>query len=396
MNAVTRLLLSLIFCCFAGSLAAATTTLSFWNNQQASGPAKAIAEDFFKHSGIKVETTWIIQADYRTQLLRHMADGTPPDVALVAADFLAMDKELRLSTLPSGAASRDVVENALPGGVYEGRQLGAPIVWGNQLMLYYNRSFVTQPATNFAEMLQQAPALKARGVKPLGMNFGEMYWMVPFLGAYGGWPLNAKGAITLDSPAMAQTLDTYFGLVKQGLTLKECRIDCALDRFMDGEFAYSINGDWAYLALLDALGDKLGVTTLPAIDTKHPLVPMFSAYVLIFPNHSLEGPKRAALLKFLHYMQSAEVQRRWFQEAKLLPVNKQIYREIATHDSPYLKTALAQLRQARAMPNDRGMAFAWDGMAKGYSAYYNDLANARQAATLMQQHAEKAAHRSDD
>lgn len=395
MNLTARLLCGLVLLTGMAS-ATAATPLIFWNDHSAAEATKAIANDFTKKSGIPVETNWIHQPDYRTQLLRHAAEGDPPDVALVAADFLSMNKELRFSEIPAQARSRDIIANATLSGMYEGRQLGAPVFWGNHLMLYYNKDFVQQPARSFAEMEQQIPALKARGVKPLGMNFGEMYWMVPFVGAYGGWPLDTKGEITLDTPAMAQALDFYFGLVKKGLTLKDCRNDCALDRFIDGEFAYAINGDWAYRELSENLGDKLGVATLPVIDPKKPLVPMFGAYVLVFPNKSLEGPKRAALLKFLHYMQSPDIQRRWFRDASLLPVSGRAYREVSSQASPYLKASLAQIKQARAMPNDRGMPFAWDGMAKGYSAMYNNLANARQAAALMQQHAEKAAQRSDD
>lgn len=395
MNRVLRCLVAL-FCSLGTVAATAAGPLVFWNNQQGADVVKGIANDFTRQSGIPVETTWIIQADYRTQLLRHAADGDPPDVALVAADFLSMNKELKFSEIPAQAKSRDIVPNALPSGLYEGRQLGAPVIWGNHLLLYYNKDFVTQPARSFAEMEQQIPLFKARGVKPLGMNFGEMYWMVPFVGAYGGWPLGPKGELTLNTPAMAQALDFYFGLVKKGLTLKECRIDCALDRFMDGEFAYAINGDWAYRVLSENLGDKLGVATLPVIDAKRPLVPMFGAYVLVFPNHSLEGPKREALLKFLRYMQSPEVQRRWFREASLLPVNSKVFREVSAQANPYVKASLTQLASARAMPNDRGMAFAWDGMAKGYSSLYNNLSDPKQAAALMQQSAEKAAHRTDD
>lgn len=395
MNRVRHVFVAL-FCSLGAMTATATGPLVFWNNQQGASVVKGIANDFTRQSGIPVETTWIIQADYRTQLLRHAADGDPPDVALVAADFLSMNKELKFSEIPDQAKGRDIVPNALPSGRYEGHQLGAPIIWGNHLLLYYNKDFVTQPARSFAEMERQIPLFKARGVKPLGMNFGEMYWMVPFVGAYGGWPLGPKGELTLNTPAMTQALDYYFGLVKKGLTLKECRIDCALDRFMDGEFAYAINGDWAYRVLSENLGDKLGVAPLPVIDARKPLVPMFGAYVLVFPNRSLEGPKREALLKFLRYMQSPEVQRRWFREASLLPVNSKVFREVSAQANPYVKASLTQLASARAMPNDRGMAFAWDGMAKGYSSLYNNLSDPKQAAALMQQSAEKAAHRTDD
>ena len=375
---------------------AAAPTLVFWNSQQNSELLAAIAADFSKSTGIKIETNWLNQADLRGSLLRHATDGDLPDVALVPTDFLALDKELKYSDVPAQGKASDLVPNAARSGYFEGRNLGAPMFWGNHLMLYYNRSLVSKPARTLTEMAQQVKGLQAKGVRTLGMNFGEMYWMVPFYGGYGGWPVDAKGAITLDTPAMVKTLETYFGLISRGITPKECHADCALDRFISGEFAYAINGDWAMRELHDALGDKLGVTTLPQLEGGKNLVPMYSGYVLAFPGQSLKGPKRDALLKFMRYMQSAQVQRRWFDETSHLPVNATVYRDVLAKADDNEKASLNQLKLARAMPNDRGMAFAWEGLAKGFSAMFQGRVSAAEAAKIMQQHADRAQRRTDD
>ncbi|MCX9154966.1 extracellular solute-binding protein [Niveibacterium sp. 24ML] len=373
----------------------AAQTLVFWNSQQNGELLADVAAGFTKSAGIKIETNWLNQADLRSSLLRHATDGDLPDVALVPADFLALDKELKYSVVPAAGKDGTLVPNAASSGLFEGRNLGAPLFWGNHLMLYYNRSLVSKPARTWAEMAAQARQLQARNIRALGMQFGEMFWLVPFYGAYGGWPVDAKGAVTLDTPAMAKALTTYFGLASGGLTLKECRNDCALDRFAAGEFAYSINGDWAMRELRDALGDKLGVATLPQLDGGKNLVPMYSGYVLVFPGQSLKGPKRDALLKFIRYMQSEPVQRRWFNETSHLPVNANVYRDVLARADDNLKASLNQLKQARAMPNDRGMAFAWEGMAKGFSSMYQGRVTATEAARIMQQHADRAQRRAD-
>lgn len=374
---------------------AAAQTLVFWNSQQNGEVLAEIAAGFTKSAGIKIETNWLNQADLRSSLLRHATDGDLPDVALVPADFLALDKELKYSEVPKPGKNSELVPNAANSGLFEGRNLGAPLFWGNHLMLYYNRSLVRKPARTWTEMAAQARELQTRNVRALGMQFGEMFWLVPFYGAYGGWPVDAKGGITLDTPAMVKTLNTYFGLASGGLTLKECRNDCALDRFAAGEFAYSINGDWAMRELREAMGDKLGVTTLPQLEGGKNLVPMYSGYVLVFPGQSLKGPKRDALLKFIRYMQSEPVQRRWFAETSHLPVNDKVYREVLTRADENLKASLTQLKLARAMPSDRGMAFAWEGMAKGFSSMYQGRVNAVEAARIMQQHADRAQRRAD-
>lgn len=374
------------------TIAHSANSLVFWNSQQSSDVVSSIVKGFVKKTGTPVDVNWIIHSDYRSSLLRHSFDGDLPDVALVPGDFLSMRAELKLSPIPSAALDRAILPNALAAGEYEGVVLGAPVVWGNHLMLYYNRDLIKVPATSFSELEAQAADLRAKGVKPLGMNFGEMYWLVPFLGAYGGWPLDKQGGITLNTKPMEQALDFYYGLVKKKLTDKQCRNDCTYERFVSGEFAYNMTGDWNYKDLKEKMGDKLGVTVLPTIDSK-PMVPMFSSYVLIFPNDGLNGPKKAALLKFLKYMQSAETQKRWAIEGKLFPVNEKIFKEVTDKADDNMKASLQQLKQARAMPNERNMAFAWEGMAKGFSGRYNGRVTSEEASILMQAHALRVAQR---
>lgn len=377
------------------AVSAAGNGIVFWNNQQASDIVNAICRDFTRKTGIPVDSSWISQADYRASLLRHALDGDLPDVAMVPADFLSMAPELTLSVIPAGVQVKGLLPGPVEAGTYGDQVLGAPVTWGNHLMLFYNRDLVKTPARTFAELEQQAVELRARGVKPLGINFGEMYWLAPFMGAYGGWPINDQGQLYLRTPATVQALEFFFGLVDKGLTLKECRTDCANERFVRGEFAYAIAGDWMYRDVQEKMGKKLGVTTIPMIDNRV-VTPMFSSYVLIFPNKSLEGPKKDALIKFIRYMQSPEVQRRWAYEGRLFPVTEKVFKEMTAKADENLKGSLAQLRLARPMPNARRMAFAWEGMAKGFSGMYNGRLNAVEAAKVMQTHAERVAKRAGE
>lgn len=382
----------LILALGCSSVVYSANTLVFWNNQQSADVVVAISKGFTKKSGIAVDVNWISQSDYKSSLLRHSLDGDLPDVALVPGDFLSMAKELKLSEIPSSVQSAGLIPTAAEGGLYEEKMMGAPVIWGNHLMLFYNRDMIKTPAKTFAELEVQAVELRQKGVKPFGMNFGEMYWLVPFLGAYGGWPLDKQGNITLNSKAMAQALDFYYGLANKGLTEKKCRTDCIHERFSNGEFAYTMAGDWGFKDFEEKMGNKFGVTLLPMIDNK-PLVSMFSSYVLVFPNNGLAGPKREALLKFIKYMQSVEVQRRWANEGKLFPVVETVFKEVTAKADTNTKASLEQLRLARAMPNERNMAFAWEGMAKGFSGRYNGRISSEDAALLMQAHALRVAQR---
>lgn len=363
--------------------------MTLWTNI-APDVIKRLCRSFSAETGIEIRTRSFAGPDYAPALLEKVASDTLPDVALVPADMLALDRELRFSEIPESLQSHALVPNAMTAGVQEGRMLGVPISWGNHLMLYYNKDLVSRPATTFDEMAQQAPALKARGIKVLGMNFGEMYWFVPFLGAYGGWPLNARGELMLHSPATAQALQFYFGLAARGLTEKDCDNKCALQRFANGEFAYSIGGDWMYKELSSRLGRRLGVTTLPLVDGRTPR-PMYSSYLLVFPAHSLQGRNGPQLARFLTYMQQPAQQKRWAEQAGLLPVDKVVFSRTVAQASPTMQASLRQLQQARPMPNSRLMAAAWIGMAQGFQAMREGRADAPHAALIMQLQAKKAA-----
>lgn len=172
---------AVLFVVFA-SPALAARPLTLWTNI-APAALKQLCRSFSAETGIKIRTRSLAGPDYAPALLDRVASDTLPDMALIPADMLALDRELRFSEIPDSLQSPSLVPNAVTAGVQNGRMLGAPISWGNHLMLYYNRDLVPRPAATFDEMARQAPALQARGVKVLGMNFGEMYWFVPFLGA---------------------------------------------------------------------------------------------------------------------------------------------------------------------------------------------------------------------
>lgn len=381
---------TLLLACFAQ----ASPSITFWHNLSPE-LLNALCHTFTKQTGIAVNPKWYRGPDYAPALLNRVAADTLPDVALMPADMLALDRELRFSPIPPGLQSKSILPNTIRAGMHGNILLGAPTTWGNHLMLYYNRDYVTQPAATFAELEKQATALNAKGIKPLGFNFNEMYWFVPFMGAYGGWPLNEKGELTLNTHATEEALEFYFSLVSKGLTPADCDNACSLQRFAKGEFAYSIGGDWMYKELSEKLGTRFGVATLPNIGTRT-LKPMYTSYLLTFPNHSLEGPKRAQLIKFLQFMQSPAIQRRWAKEGGLLPVDTVVFNETISQADANKQNLLRQLRQARPMPNERMMAHAWNGMAKGFTAMKNGRVDAEKAGLLMQQQAQKAARLAGD
>lgn len=360
-------------------------TITMWDNQVSRTAIEEICRLFKKKTGIHVETTWVSQADYKSLLLGHAVSGNLPDMVMVPADYLGNDRELAFSEIPA-SLKKGIVQNAAEIAYFEGRLLGVPTTWGNHLMLFYNRSIVATPATSFEELALQAPELKAKGSAPLAMSYNEMYWMVPFLGAFGAWPLDPSGSVALNNPPVVEALRFYNDLSRNGLTNKDCHHDCILEGFVKGEYAYAIGGDWMISEMEQKLGKNFGIAKLPTIG-KRELRPMYSATLIAFPGKSLDGPKRRILLQFAQHLLGREAQTIWAQ-SKLFPVNEGVFRTFSMKAEPNMQASLVQLKTARAMPNDRAMAFAWAGMAKGFSALKRGK-SAEDAAALMQSHAEK-------
>ncbi|MAZ65843.1 MAG: hypothetical protein CMF25_01905 [Kangiellaceae bacterium] len=369
--------------------------LVFWNSQNEKEYVQTLAEEFSLATDIEVEVNWIHNQDYKTTLLLHAYEGDFPDVALVPADFLGVHRHLKLSPLSPSLIHNYVPEKIQSAASIEGKLYGVPVFWGNHLMLYYNKKYVDEPAKNWDELVDSRSVLTKRGAKnALALNINEMYWFVPFLGAFGGWPMDGS-KIDLNSSSMKQSLVFYRYLLNAGIIPKDCDSICVHDGFKRGESAYSISGDWAYKDFEKSLGNDFGVAILPSVGNK-PMVSMYSTYVLVFPGSGLEGPKRQALEKFISYMHSKHVQRSWFSEAGLLPVREDVYKEVIKNADKNLSASLAQLSLSREMPVEPGMSYAWEAMVKGVTRFLRGIYTVEKATMMMQQQAIRDAKRNGD
>ncbi len=345
---------------------------------------ESLCADFSSRYSIQVRMEYIPHDQMKQHLLKAVARKQAPDAVLVPSDFVGLYQELALAAVPLTLQHPDIEAKYLASVEHAGTYYGAPIVGGNHLLLFYNKKFVRQAAQTWEELLKQKKDIEAQGVQVIGWNYQEMYWFVPFLGAFGGWPLEGH----LDSPAMHQALVFYKSLADQGLIPHSCTYDCSLSRFVAEEFAYAINGDWAYAEIAQALGDKLGLALLPSIADKA-LVPMFSSHALLFPNHSLSGPKASELQQFILFMQQPENQGRWYSTTKRIPVLGKVLKDIRENADAQQQQILRQLDFAQPMPNDPVMAFVWEALRKGFLLFMTGSVDEKTASRYMQELTER-------
>ena len=234
-----------------------------------------------------------LREDFQTSSLA----GDPPDLLWTVSDhwgpFHAADLIQPVDGLIDPA---EYVPNALSVLQLEDATWGVPISYGNQLMLYWNKELAgaDAPADSDAWVAAAKPLTTGDQVG-IAFNQTESFWLVPFLGGFGGSVFAEDGVTpTLDTEEMRSALEFLYDLkFTDKVTPSEADYNVADGLFKEGKAAYIINGDWtlgAYAAAPDAeapgLGDNLGVGPLPTDDRRR-------RSQAIRRGHLLHGPEAA-------------------------------------------------------------------------------------------------------
>jgi ABC-type glycerol-3-phosphate transport system substrate-binding protein len=353
----------------------------------AKDPLGNILQEFSTQQAIPLKLEFKEQNDLKSSIMGMMELNTAPDAIIMPADHMGLHSFVRYSELNPADFPAKLPARIWASGYSDGKLYGVPLIQGNHLMLFYNKKLVAEPAADWEAMFAQRPALAKKGVAPIAWSFDEMYWFLPFLGAYGGWPLN-EGRVELNTPEMAAALEFYKKLRQRELPYPSCSYQCAVDLFKSGAVAYTINGDWIGKEFHAALGDDLGVSAIPAADGRK-MLPTFSSHVLAFPNQSLSGPKRAQLLKLANYLQSHAVQKQIWSVMGAIPVEQGAFEYAQNNARGYLKTTIELMADTKLLPADKEMTFIWDAMGKGFLRHREGALDAPAAAKYMQQLAER-------
>jgi len=263
---------------------------------------------------------------------------------------------------------------------------------GNHLILCFNKTLVSEAPKDFAELIEVAKRHTADTdgdgrVDRYGLVFNqkEPFWLVPFLGAFGGWVMDAAGNPTLDTPAMASAL-AYLRDLKtvHGVIPRECDYDMAEALFKEGKAAFLINGPWSWQGYLDA-GVDLGLAPLPPIPGAGHPTPMVSAkgYSL---NANARGAAREEAIRLMAYLTGEAAQVDLARELGVIPSRKAAgARAEALH--PLVAPSRAQILQGRAMPVVPEMRAIWDVARPELQAVLGGGKDPARAAADMQRQA---------
>jgi len=328
-----------------------------------------------------------LREDFQTTSLA----GNPPDLLWTVSDhagpFTTADL---IQPVDDMVDLTKFVESAVAAVQLNGKTWGVPISNGNHLMLLYNKDLVPNAPKDTDEMIQMAKAITKGDTYGLVFNQTEPFWLVPWLGGFGGKVFAADGVTpTLDTPEMVATLQFLHDLkYTEKILPKESDYNGADTLFKEGKAGMIINGDWSLADYQKTLGDKLGVAPLPVVKAtgKYP-APYTSGVFFMIPKN-LAGAKLDAVKSFIDFVTSEENQLNMVKTLKRLPALKTaLQNELITKD-PILAGSALQMTYGTPMPTVIEMRCNWDAMKPEMQAVLANQKTPEAAAKAMQPAAE--------
>jgi arabinogalactan oligomer/maltooligosaccharide transport system substrate-binding protein len=357
---------------------------------------KTLVADFqTKNPGITIEVVNYDVEKLRENFQTSMLAGEGPDLLWTVNDHAGPFTTAGLIQPVEGLGFD--LNMFLPGALeavkLDGKTWGIPLSAGNHLMLLYNKNLVKEPPKDTDELIKMATELTKGDVQGFAYNLNEPFWLVPWLGGYGGAVFGADGKTpTLNTDAMKNTLQLVHDFkFKDKIVPQECDYGCADTLFKEGKAAMIINGDWSlgeYTNITNTKTIDLGTAPIPKISGADWPKPYTAGIYFMFPK-DLAGDKLDAAKKFVNYIVSDEVQLGYVKSDKRLPAVTKLFTDKMVTDDPILKGSSEDLSHGAGMPPQAEMRCNWDAMRPNLEAVMADKMSAADAAAAMQVAAEK-------
>ncbi len=282
---------------------------------------------------------------------------------------------------------------------------GLPDTTGFHLLLFYNRDLVDRPPTTTDELFDLAQRLMAgnepqqeaversrSSLRGLGVNSYDPLWLVPWLAPYGGWLTDETGQPTLDTPSMEAAITLY--LSWQGRltgiapveTYEEIRA-----RFLRGDVAMMIDGEWAIAELSRAGEINWGVAPLPNVgqaEESQPAAPLVLARYWAI-SRSTSGNRALAAAAFLEYITRPERQLAWTAQFGLLPTRRQALDDPLIVNNAALRASAQQMQAGRVVPLGTNADTILNAMREPLRGVIDGELTPQEAVQMMQLNAER-------
>ena len=361
---------------------------------------KKLAKEFGDKNGVSIEIVNKDVETLRTDFQTAALAGSGPDLLWTVNDHAGPFTVAGIiqSADEVGIDTSKLVKAALDAVTLDGKVWGVPISAGNQLLLLYNKKIVKEAPKTTDDMIKVAKENTdaSKGTYGLVYNQTEPFWLVPWLGGFGGNVFKDDGKTpNLDTPEMVNTLKFLKDLKDQNVVPAESDYNTADALFQEGKAAMIVNGDWSLSTYAGSTASvtatqnlELGVAPMPTVSsTNKPAAPYTSGTYFMFPK-GLSGDKLDAVKKFVAYVESPEVQARFTTDLKRLPALQSALTSDTVTKDPILSGAANALPQGAGMPAQAEMRCNWDAMKPQMQAVLAGTASPEDAAKEMQASAE--------
>lgn len=365
------------------------TTLTLWHTfdtAQAKIFTKFI-DEFERKKNVKIQLETGVEVE--AALLAKMENNQLPDVVLGPSNLVSLTDKLKFSKIEPKLQTKEVPQKLYHTALYQGTLRGIPLLAGNHLLLYYNKKYITNPPKSWTDLEKQANELRKNKIEVLAMDYHEPYVFAAFLNTFDAFPIKNE-KLDIDTDRVRDALKFYKHLSKENLVPLTCDFDCPLKRFFAGEFAFAINGDWAYAETKEKLGSAFGVTYLPMIGSRT-MKSFMATQILLFPSDSLNGKNAKILRDLALFLQSEDIQSRWYLEGLRLPVVQSVMKKLFNKMPEDEKVSIRQFDRSVSMPNMSLMPSLWQALKKGLRLYLQDLQNESEVTKYMQRLASSGA-----
>ncbi|QCX33027.1 extracellular solute-binding protein [Caloramator sp. E03] len=374
--------------------------IAFWEQDEANARQvldNLIAEFQSQNPNITIKRTHFETEDLRKNFTSASLGTTGPDIVLGPNDNLGVFVPGNLVQPTEDIMGEDFFKNfdqvALAAAKYYGKQYMIPDRNGNELCLLYNKKLVPEAPKTFEELISISKKLQSEKKVQYGLAFNkvEPFFTVPFLGAFGGQvfdDVNSQSPkATLDTPAMLEWAKFLVKLQNDKIIPKEADYDVASNLFKEGKVAFLINGPWEFGTYVKA-GMDLGICPIPSINGRYPAP--YSAVKGYCISASVTDPdKKAAVKKFLEFVNSKDAQLKMVDAHKQLPTNIEALQDSKITSDPMIAAQKAQLEKCIPMPIITQMRAVWDAMKPVQQELFAGKIKPEDAPKKMQQKAEE-------
>ena len=314
------------------------------------------------------KTVEIVRVHYNTEDLTQQFQtasiaGSPPDLIMSPSDTAGIFSISGFILPTNDLFDLSIYNQAIVDAIsLNNKTWGIPISNGNHLMLFYNKKLVSAAPQTTDELFKYCEDNVKKLKHCMAMNMSEPFWLVPWLGAFGGWLIDNRTP-TLNTPEMEKTLAFLVDLKfnKKYVPL-ECDYNCMDTLFKEEKVPFIINGDWALSTYHDHFKENFGVAKIPKLSStgKWP-TPMISGKYFMLSS-TLKGEKLELAKKLVSFYTNKDNQIAQLRTLKRLPALKEAATADIISNSPLLSESMSQILVGRPMSMATEMRAMWDAM----------------------------------